>query len=84
MNAKQESEIDYPDQLITDCETYRKDIEPELQPNNKIIQKASELMAKVTQITKSIEVLHPGNMGQYHQLSLEYGVRLFPIKLQIS
>ena len=40
-------------------------------------------MAKIAQITKTIEVIHSGNLGQYHQLSLEYGVTLFSMQWQL-
>jgi hypothetical protein len=65
--------VDIPSEVVTECELYRKDIEPELLEDNKIVARAAELMARLASVNKSIEVLHPGNTAKYHEISLEYG-----------
>ena len=79
-------EVEISEQLISDVEIYRKDIEPEIlagmldfcilisSQDNKIVAQAAEIMTRLALINKSIEVLHPGNTAQYNQLRAEYGV----------
>ncbi|KAI9327436.1 hypothetical protein BDR26DRAFT_940492 [Obelidium mucronatum] len=66
-------EVPLPEGIIPKSAAFKKDIEPEILPENDVIMKASELMAAISVINKSIEVVHPGNTTQYFKLPVEYG-----------
>ncbi|KAI8837529.1 hypothetical protein BC829DRAFT_447634 [Chytridium lagenaria] len=60
-------------EILDAVELYKKEIEPEILPESDIVMKASELMAAIAIINKTVEVIHPGNTTQYFKLPVEYG-----------
>ncbi|KAJ3220411.1 hypothetical protein HDU67_000078 [Dinochytrium kinnereticum] len=66
-------EVTISEDVVESAAPFRKEIEPEILPEADIIMKASELMAAVAIINKTVEVIHPGNTTQYFKLPVEYG-----------
>ncbi|KAJ3260903.1 hypothetical protein HDU77_001180 [Chytriomyces hyalinus] len=62
-----------PETIFESSASFKKDIEPEILSEKEVIMKASEMMASISVINKSIEVVHPGNTTQYFKLPVEYG-----------
>ncbi|KAJ3329679.1 hypothetical protein HDU76_007401 [Blyttiomyces sp. JEL0837] len=66
-------QLSIPEKTLQESESFKKDIEPEMLSEGDIIAKATELMAAITIINKTVEVVHPGNTTQYFKLPVEYG-----------
>ncbi|KAJ3097053.1 hypothetical protein HDU97_005312 [Phlyctochytrium planicorne] len=66
-------EQNIPNDVQDVADAYKKEIEPEILPESEIIMRASELMAAIAIINKTVEVIHPGNTTQYFKLPVEYG-----------
>ncbi|KAH6574095.1 hypothetical protein BASA60_005691 [Batrachochytrium salamandrivorans] len=52
---------------------FQTDIEPEILPESEVISKATTTMETIAMISKTVEVIHPGNTTQYYKLPVEYG-----------
>ncbi|KAI9012746.1 hypothetical protein BC832DRAFT_589731 [Gaertneriomyces semiglobifer] len=66
--------VNVPAVTLAHSQSYKKEIEPSIWPDSKVIAKASELMAAVSIVgAKGIEIIHPGTTTQYWTLPVEYG-----------
>ncbi|KAJ3119100.1 hypothetical protein HDU96_000015 [Phlyctochytrium bullatum] len=66
-------DLSIPKEVAEEAEPFRRELEPEILPESDIVMKASELMAALAIINKTVEVIHPRNTTQYFRLPVEYG-----------
>ncbi|KAL5032977.1 hypothetical protein BDV3_001497 [Batrachochytrium dendrobatidis] len=65
--------VEIPSLVDTLSMQFRADIEPEILPENEVIEKAAVTMVSIAMVNKTVEVIHPGNTTQYYKLPVEYG-----------